>query len=208
MQSVRTTTNDPNHAELALHLRSAVNWLGLASLTRFRSEPFLLLPVQGSRGAGAREPSSARFAVWLSALQPRPAATDCRKQSTTRPCSRFKAAMLRGSCQPAALRSAARQATAHRMLVVCGSGGSSGGGGGEDPSRLTPSKLGAPLPSRLLGDRAFTVLSGARQLNLKQLGTQLGGTLIVDDASHKEEVKQARGGRGGGQGSRRPSARC
>lgn len=72
--------------------------------------------------------------------------------------------------------------TARRVLmVVCG--GSRGGG--EDPSRLTPSHLLSG------GGRAFTVLSGARQFEWRAVGKQMGGTLIVDDASHKEDVHKA-----------------
>ena len=71
-------------------------------------------------------------------------------------------------------------------MVVCG--GSRGGG--EDPSRLTPSHLLSG------GGRAFTVLSGARQFEWRAVGKQMGGTLIVDDASHKEDVHKVGAGAG------------
>ena len=78
---------------------------------------------------------------------------------------------------------AARQQRA-AGLVVAGSGGrgpapgSGGGGGGEQPLRLSPDDQ----------RRAISVLNGA--LDLKKWRSQLGGTLIVDDASHKAEVQQ------------------
>lgn len=68
------------------------------------------------------------------------------------------------------------------LLVVCG-----GRGGSEDPSRLTPSHLLSA------GGRALTVLSGARQFEWRAVGKQMGGTLIVDDASHKEDVQKVPG---------------
>ncbi|KAL4457761.1 hypothetical protein ABPG75_012626 [Micractinium tetrahymenae] len=78
----------------------------------------------------------------------------------------------------AALRSAGRKVAAGRAAhgstwVVC-----SGGGGG---GRLTPEQH----------KRAFSVLSNTRLLDWKQWGSSLGGTLIVDDASHKEDVQRA-----------------
>ncbi|KAL4443023.1 hypothetical protein ABPG77_008514 [Micractinium sp. CCAP 211/92] len=51
------------------------------------------------------------------------------------------------------------------------------GGGG----RLTPEQH----------KRAFSVLSNTRLLDWKQWGSSLGGTLIVDDASYKEDVQRA-----------------
>lgn len=88
------------------------------------------------------------------------------------------------SCGPqsgamrAALRFAGRKIAAGRTfpggtLVLC----SSGGGGG----RLTPEQH----------KRAFSVLSNTRLLDWKQWGSSLGGTLIVDDASYKEDVQRA-----------------
>lgn len=92
------------------------------------------------------------------------------------------------SCGPqsgamrAALRFAGRRIAAGRTfpggtLVLC----SSGGGGG----RLTPEQH----------KRAFSVLSNTRLLDWKQWGSSLGGTLIVDDASYKEDVQRV-GNRG------------
>lgn len=101
--------------------------------------------------------------------------------------------MLAAGCsRGVGLGGALRGAPAARrvLLVVCGSSR----GGGEDPSRLTPSSL---LSGG--GRAAFTVLSGAKQFEWRAVGKQLGGTLIVDDASHKEDVQRVgdtRRGRG------------
>ncbi len=71
------------------------------------------------------------------------------------------------------------------------------GGGG----RLTPEQH----------KRAFSVLSNTRLLDWKQWGSSLGGTLIVDDASYKEDVQRV----GGSEGSpaaqsagRQPTGQC
>lgn len=91
-----------------------------------------------------------------------------------------------------ALRSAAgrvgRQPRSPSLAVLCsgGSGGSSGGGPG---GRLTPDQH----------RRALSVLSNTRLLNWKEWGSSLGGTLVVDDSSHKEQVQKVR--RGSGQAS-------
>lgn len=104
--------------------------------------------------------------------------------------------MLRAGCQPGALRSAlgagSRQSpAAQRAFLVAVCGGSSGA---EDPSRLTPSRLPSlTSPSHhLLGERALATVSAPRQ-DLRSWGNQLGGTLIVDDSSHKEDVQKVRG---------------
>ncbi len=94
--------------------------------------------------------------------------------------------MLAAGCsRGVALGGARRGAPAAKrvLLVVC-----SGSRGGQDPSHLTPSQL--PSGGGSGGGRAFTVLSGARQFEWKAVGKQLGGTLIVDDASHKEDVQK------------------
>lgn len=93
----------------------------------------------------------------------------------------------RGLALGPALR--ATPAARRALLVVCSSG--RGGGGTEDPIRLTPSQL---LPG---SGRAFTVLSGARQFEWRAVGKQMGGTLIVNDAAHKEDVQKVPGGRRG-----------
>lgn len=98
--------------------------------------------------------------------------------------------MLAAGCsRGVGLGGALRGAPAARrvLLVVCGSSR----GGGEDPSRLTPSSL---LSGG--GRAAFTVLSGAKQFEWRAVGKQLGGTLIVDDASHKEDVHKVGAGSG------------
>ena len=95
------------------------------------------------------------------------------------------AGMLAAGCSRGlALGQALRAAPAARraLLVVCSAGR------GEDPSRLTPSHL------LTAGGRALTVLSGARQFEWRAVGKQLGGTLVVDDASHKEDVQKVPGG--------------
>ena len=76
-------------------------------------------------------------------------------------------------------RGAGRQGpfrAAQRGMLLCGSG--QGGEGG--PPGPTPDQQ----------RRALGVLSGARQISWKQLGDSLGGTLIVDNASHKEDVQK------------------
>ena len=88
--------------------------------------------------------------------------------------------MLQAGYQPVGstmCRTAACQGrrAAQRALVVLCSGPGNGG------------------PPRLSGEeqrRALGVLSGARLFDWRQVGSQLGGTLIVDDASHKEEVQK------------------
>lgn len=76
------------------------------------------------------------------------------------------------------------------LLVTC----SGPGDLQQDPSRLEPTRLPGlvPVSHRLLGARALQSLTGAKQINLREWGTGLGGTLVVDDASHKEEVQQVR----------------
>ena len=82
--------------------------------------------------------------------------------------------------------SASRQgpfrATHRGLQVVCGSGqaGDSGLPG------LAPDQQ----------RRALTVPSGAQHINWREFGDSLGGSLIVDNASHKEEVHKV-GGPGG-----------
>lgn len=91
-----------------------------------------------------------------------------------------------GAMRPA-IRSLGRKAnsgtaSSRGTWVVLASG--SGGGG-----RLTPEQH----------KHAFSVLSNTRLLDWKQWGSSLGGTLIVDDASHKEDVQRVgdtRRGRG------------
>jgi hypothetical protein len=87
---------------------------------------------------------------------------------------------------PAAMRhalSASRQgpfrATHRGLQVVCGSGqaGDSGLPG------LAPDQQ----------RRALTVPSGAQHINWREFGDSLGGSLIVDNASHKEEVHKVGG---------------
>lgn len=58
--------------------------------------------------------------------------------------------------------------------TVCGGSLSSGNGGGFKPDQR----------------RALKVLSGARLFDLRQLGNELGGTLVVDDDSHKLAVQK------------------
>ncbi|EFN58812.1 hypothetical protein CHLNCDRAFT_56906 [Chlorella variabilis] len=65
--------------------------------------------------------------------------------------------------------------TQRALQVVCGSGGKGSGPG-----------LTADQQRRAVG-----ILSAARNLDFRRLGNQLGGTLVVDDASHKQDVQQA-----------------
>lgn len=72
---------------------------------------------------------------------------------------------------------AASRGTQRALQVVCGSGGKGSGPG-----------LTADQQRRAVG-----ILSAARNLDFRRLGNQLGGTLVVDDASHKQDVQQVSG---------------
>lgn len=55
--------------------------------------------------------------------------------------------------------------------------------------------------------RAFSVLSNTRLLDWKQWGSSLGGTLIVDDISYKEDVQRV-GGLEAQSLGRQPTRQC
>lgn len=94
--------------------------------------------------------------------------------------------MLRGGCGRGGLRAFGQQASpaAQRALLVLASARGGDQQPAEDPSRLTP--------SRLLGAKALSTVGGARLINWREWGSSLGGTMIVDDASHKQDVQKAR----------------
>lgn len=89
----------------------------------------------------------------------------------------LRTAVGRSSCSPKHYK------VAYGRLTVSAA---AGGNGASDGS-----------PHRL-GSRALSAISSARLFNFNKLGTQLGGTLVVDDASHKEEVQKVRKNAGQG----------
>ena len=78
----------------------------------------------------------------------------------------------------------AQRALRHAGVVARGGGSGGGGGGGGGNG-------GPPHLTQEQQRRAVGILSAARQLDLRRLGSQMGGTLLVDDATHKAEVQQA-----------------